>query len=117
MTAPSDRNEIYGLETENRHLKDMVGALRDEIEKMRIGEQERLQQSLAAASDEIGQLKKTINALRDEMEKMRIGEHERLQQSLTAASDEIGQLKKMIAALRDELERRNIEYEGQCRAI
>ena len=62
--ASSEQNELYGLQTENRHLQEMIGALRDEMEKMRIGEQVRLQKALAAANDEIGQLRNMIVALR-----------------------------------------------------
>ena len=104
MTSPSDRNEIYGLETENRHLKDTVGALRDEMEKMRIGEHERLQQSLTAASDEIGQLKKMIAALRDELERRNIEYEGQCRAIEQAAREEVKQLHDMIGVMRDALE-------------
>ncbi len=105
MTSPSDRNEIYGLETENRHLKEMVGALRDEMEKMRIGEQERTQQALAAASEELGQLRKMIAALREEMERRAIEHEEKCRAIEQAARGESRQLHDMIRELRDELEK------------
>ncbi|HLA28991.1 MAG TPA: hypothetical protein VJZ49_13980 [Syntrophales bacterium] len=104
MTSPSERNEIYGLETENRHLKEMIGALRDEMEKMRLGEQGRLQQSLTAASDEIGQLKKTITALRDELERRNIEYEGQCRAIEQAARDEVKQLRNMIGVMRDALE-------------
>ena len=104
MTSPSDRNEIYGLETENRHLKEMVGALRDEMEKMRIGEQERLQQSLTAANDEIGQLKKTITALRDELDRRNIEYEGQCRAIEQAAREEVKQLHDMIGVMRESLE-------------
>lgn len=45
-----------------------MGALRDELEKSRIGEEERTQNAVVASQDEIIQLKDTANALRDELE-------------------------------------------------
>lgn len=104
MASGLDQNEIYNLQTENRHLKEMVGALRDEMEKMRIGEQERLQHALAAANDEIGQLKKMIAALRDELERRNIEYEEKCQAIEQAARDEVKQLHDMIRAMRDEME-------------
>ena len=104
MASESEPNELYDLHTENRHLKEMVGALRDEMEKMRIGEQERLQKALAAANDEIGQLKNIIFALRDELERRKIESEERCHAIEHAARDEAKQLQEMIRALREKRE-------------
>ena len=101
--ASSDRNGT-ALQAENRHLKEMVSALREEMERMRIGEQERIQSSLAAAGEEIGQLKGMIGALRDELERRGIESEERRQADEQAAREETKQLQKMIAALREKLE-------------
>ena len=60
-------------------LKGTVNALRDELERTRIGERERLQKALAAAGDEIRQLKETINSLRDQLELRKRTHHEQLQ--------------------------------------
>jgi hypothetical protein len=56
---------------ENRLQREVI-ALRDELEKCRIGEEDRIQQAVAKASDENTQLKATIVALRDELEKCRM---------------------------------------------
>jgi len=103
MASESEPNEL-GLQTEYRHLKEMVGALRDEMEKMRIGEQERLQKALAAANDEIGQLKNIIFALRDELERRKIESEERCHAIEHAARDEAKQLQEMIRTLREKRE-------------
>jgi len=103
MAAGSRSDEFHGLQTENRHLKEMVGALRDELEKMRIGEKERLQHALAEAGDEIGQLKKMVGALRDELERRKIAYEEQCQAIGQNARDEAKQLQETIRALRGRL--------------
>jgi predicted nucleic acid-binding Zn-ribbon protein len=102
--APSEQHELYGLQTENRHLQEMIGALRDEMEKMRIGEQERLQKALSSANDEIGQLRNMIFALRDELDRRKIEAEEKYRAIEQAARDEAKQLHEMIRTLRDQLE-------------
>jgi hypothetical protein len=101
--ASSKQNEP-GLQAENRHLKGMVGALREQMEKMRIDEQERLQHALAAANEENGQLKNMIFTLRDELERRKIESEERCQAIEHAARDEAKQLQEMIRTLREKLE-------------
>jgi hypothetical protein len=101
--ASSEQNEL-GLQTENRHLQEMIGALRDEMEKMRIGEQERLQHALAAANEETGQLRNMIVALRDELDRRKIEAEEKCRAVEQAARDEAKQLHEMIRTLRDQLE-------------
>ncbi|MBU2261464.1 MAG: hypothetical protein KKF02_06020 [Proteobacteria bacterium] len=103
MASGADKGEIHALQTENRHLKEMVGAMREELEKMRIGEQERLQQALAAAGDEIGHLKGMIVALREALERRQIAHEEKCQAIEQAARDEAKQLQEMIRALREKL--------------
>jgi HAMP domain-containing protein len=103
MAAGSRSDEFHGLQTKNRHLKEMVGALRDELEKMRIGEKERLQHALAEAGDEIGQLKKMVGALRDELERRKIAHEEQCRAIRQNARDEAKQLQETIRALRERL--------------
>jgi HAMP domain-containing protein len=105
MASGLQSNELCGLQAENRHLREMIGALRDEMERMRIGEQERLQKTLAPANDEIGQLKAMVVALRDELDRRKIEADERCRALEQAARDEAKQLHEMIRALRDELEK------------
>ena len=78
----------------------MIGALREEMEKMRIGEQERLQQALAATGDEIGQLKEKVLALRKELERRKNEHEEKCQTIEHAAHEEARQLQEMIQAIR-----------------
>ncbi len=104
MASEQEPNELYGLQTENRHLKEMVGALRDEMEKMRIGEQERLQKALAVANDEIGHLRNMIVALREELDRRKIESEEKCRDMEQAARDEAKQQQEMIRTLRERLE-------------
>jgi len=104
MMSGSQQNELYGLQAENRHLREMIGALRDEMEKMRINEQERLQKALAPANDEIGQLRNMIVALRDELDRRKIDGEQKCRAVEQAARDEAKQLHEMIRELRDRLE-------------
>jgi hypothetical protein len=102
--ASETPDERYGLQTENRHLKEMVAALRDEMEKMRIAEQEGLQKAMAAANDELGQLRNMIVALRDELDRRKIEYEEKTRAAEQAARDEAKQLHEMIRTLRERLE-------------
>jgi hypothetical protein len=102
--SDAQNDERYGLQAENRHLREMIVALRDEMEKMRIGEQERLQKALAAANDEAGQLKNTVMALRDELDRRQIESEERGRAVEQATRDEVRQLHEMIRSLREKLE-------------
>ena len=104
MTKASDHDELYGVQVENRHLKEMVGALREELERRSIGEQDRLQQALAASSEEINQLRKMIASLREEMERRNIEYGEKCQAIEQTAREEAKQLHEMIWSLRDKLE-------------
>jgi hypothetical protein len=104
MAPESDQLDRYSLQAENRHLKEMIAALRDEMEKMRIGEQERLQKAIVSANDEIGQLKEMTNALRDELERREIEYEEKCRGIEQIARDEAKQLHEMIRIMRDRLE-------------
>jgi hypothetical protein len=104
MAPESDQMDRYSFQAENRHLQEMIAALRDEMEKMRIGEQERLQKALALANDEIGQLKGMSNALREELERREI-EYERKCRDIEQVSrDEAQQLHEMIRIMSGRLE-------------
>ena len=107
MTPESDLSGFYDLQTENRHLKETVAALREEMEKMREGEQERLQHALVAAKDEIDQLHKMIAALREELERLKIECEEKCRGIEQDAREETRQLHEMIQTMRGRLE----EYE------
>jgi hypothetical protein len=100
----STPDELYAVETENRHLKEMIAALRDEMETMRIGERERLQQALAEAREEIGQLRDMGTALRETLERQAIESERKCRAIEQAAREEGKQLHEMIRILRDRLE-------------
>jgi len=104
MAPEAHQDERHRLDTENRHLREMVTALRDELDRMRIGEQERLQQALAAARDECGQLRGTVAALREQLERLKAEDDERLHTVEQAGRDEAKQLQEMIRVMREKLE-------------
>jgi len=96
--------EILRLQSENRHLKETVTALREAMEKQRAECEDRIQKLLSEADDEAAQLKAAINALRDEMERIRNRYEEKLQELESSAGDEIKQLRETITVLRERLE-------------
>lgn len=106
-------DELLKVQTENRHLKDTIRALREELEKEHYRYQEGIQKAVSAANDDNIQLKKTISAIRDEMEKMRFDRIEIEQEARAGVNDEITQLKLTIKALREELESQKIFYENK----
>ena len=107
MKAKNLKEELYLTQTENRHLKDTIVALRDELEKQNIETEDRIQKAVAEANDQILQLKETITALRDEMEHNKIIYEDKMQEQKRAYRDEKKQLEQMISALRDKIENKN----------
>lgn len=95
-------------EDQERQLRRTIDALRDELERLKIADQEKLERALASANDESRQLGQTVQALRDEMDRLRIAEQERLDRAVLAAGDENRQLREAVSALRDELDRLRI---------
>lgn len=95
-------------EDEDRQLRQTIEAVRDELERLKIAEAERLDRAMATAGDENRQLHQTIQALRDELERLRIAEAERLDRAMATANDENRQLHLTVQALRDELDRLRI---------
>jgi chromosome segregation ATPase len=99
-----ENNALYQMQTEIRHLKNTIQALRDELEAMCASKEEALQAASAAGADEMRQLQSTIAALRTELEQkevLRAGDLERHRQ---AANDELRLLHETIATLRAVLE-------------
>ncbi len=109
MDAEKDAaaDEQQDLSAENRHLKETIVALREALERQEIEKDDRVQQALASANDEIAQLKATIQAVRDKMEEQQLKYAGELQAAKKAARDELLQLKETIQLLRDRLEERN----------
>jgi len=117
MEPQPERDELYSALTENAHLKETLRALREELEKLTVEKEERVQKAVVTANNEVVQLKAIAAALRDQMEKMEYDKSESIQNALANANDEIIQLKTMAIALREELERSRIAYEENVQKI
>ena len=104
MKSQSETEDLYQLQTENRHLKDTIVALRESLEKQRIDNEALVQNVKASANDEILQLKAAVTALRDGLEYNKIKQEEKVQELERAAHEENKQLKEMINILRTQLE-------------
>lgn len=88
-------------------LKETILALREEMEKVRFAENERIQQAVAVANEEIRQLRAGIVELRDRLE-LQEAEHDTRLRSLELQHDrEKSDLHKTIATLREKLEELN----------
>jgi len=95
--APSNDGEV-------RQLRASVVALREELDRARVGEETRVQHALSAAQQEIEGLRRTVQALRDELDRARIGEETRAQQGASAAHQEMDALRRTTQTVRDELD-------------
>ncbi|MEE9239809.1 MAG: hypothetical protein V3U53_01295 [bacterium] len=107
MELQTESDELYQTQTENRHLKNTIVALRDELEKSRIDKEDSVQKAIQASNDEIVQLKSTASALREELERNNIAHEDKEQELERAHRDEQKQLQQMISTLRDKLEADN----------
>lgn len=112
MSLARKRSRRVGAETtkegqvddELRQLRATVVALREELDRARVGEETRIQHRLSSAHQEIEGLRQTVQALRDELDRARIGEETRVQQASSAAHQEIDGLRRTIQTLRDEMD-------------
>jgi len=109
LTAQSGINfhtvKTDGMQSEVRQLQNMISALRDELEKARITEDERLRKALSAADGENMQLRTTIVALRDEIERRQSDFRKELEGIQLAHQKEMMQLQETIVELRRTLEK------------
>lgn len=108
-----EKDELYMAQTENRHLKDTIVALRDELESERNFSAKKTQDALALSSNEIKQLKETAAALRDALEAAHFKTQKEVQEAIVASSSEIKELKETVGSLRNELERQKIIAEDE----
>ena len=106
MKAAVEKDKLYEAQTEIRHLKNTIQALRDELEAMRVGKDEAVQAAIAAGANEARQLQATITALRTELEQKIFQHLDDLERQKHVASDEFRLLRETIAALRGELEKK-----------
>jgi hypothetical protein len=89
-----DGELLLQAQTEVRHLKKTIGALRDEMEDLDFKNQENVQEAVAGAADEAIQLKDTAGALRDELENLSFDKDKAVQEAIAHGNDDIQQLKK-----------------------
>ena len=73
---PAQVDLEHKLESDNLHLQKTVGALRDQLERLRLEKDEAVQRAIAAMSGELEQLKATANTLRDNFERERFNSQE-----------------------------------------
>ncbi|MBM3221442.1 MAG: hypothetical protein FJZ38_22690 [Candidatus Rokubacteria bacterium] len=112
MSLVRKRARRVGAETMNksraddelRQLRATVVALREELDRTRVGEDTRVQHALSSAHQEIEGLRRTVQALRDELDRARIDEETRIQQASSASHQEIDGLRRTIQTLRDEMD-------------
>ena len=104
VKAVNDKDRLYDAHTEIRHLKNMIQALRDELEAMRVGKDKTVQAAIAAGANEARHLQATIAALRTELEQKVFQHADVLERQKQLTNDELRLLRETIAALRDELE-------------
>ncbi len=90
---------------ESRELKETVGALRSESEKLRREGESRLQNAVDAANGKILHLRATIRRLRENLDAVRAGEHERVDTSAFEASAQILSLETAVKNTTAEPER------------
>ena len=98
-----ESGELHEAHSEIRHLKNTIGALREELESTRYANEQDVQSAIAITNDEIVQLRATAQALRDELENLRFEKDKAVQEAVANANDEIVQLRKTAQTLRDEL--------------
>ena len=98
-------SQPFNFETENIYLKLTITALRNQIEKLQINQEEKNQKTKSDSADEISQLQNTVNALRSEMEKSQISKEEEIQNAVTHANNQNKQLRGTVNNLRDKLQK------------
>jgi len=113
-TEPKNK-ELLSLQKENRHLKQSIVVMRDQLEG--IAREEAAQNTLRAAQDEMTQLRATIAAMRDEMEKACYEKDCIIEQQAVDSSDENKQMKDAITALRSEVDRREAAHQEEIQVM
>jgi chromosome segregation ATPase len=99
-----EASAIHEAETELRHLRKTIHALRDELELQEARKSEAVQLAVAEAHDELTQLRGIARALREELEAMQVSNREAVQKAVAESAGEIAELKRTVAALRDQME-------------
>jgi hypothetical protein len=68
--GPDFEGKLYEAESDLRHFRDSLSALRAELEKVRFEKEDAIQIAVAEANSENAQVRQTVSSLRDAMEKL-----------------------------------------------
>lgn len=104
--APRRRPVDAGGRSELRELQATLAALRDELDRARIGEETRIQTAATAAYEEITILRSTIQALRDEMDRARLAAGEERDTLVRDWHRQLQEAQNTVGALRAQMEQR-----------
>jgi chromosome segregation ATPase len=100
--------ELDNALKENRHLKETIAAMREELESLDFVRQKAVQDAVLESQAEIEHLRTTIVAQREELESIRFETEKRFQETIAELNSENKQLKDAIQELRSELEQRAV---------
>ena len=89
-----------------RELQATIVALREELERARIGEETRIQTAATAAHDEITMLKGAVQVLRDELDRARVATQEQADAVDHEWRRQLAEAQSTVVALRSKLEPR-----------
>lgn len=103
-TTADEADDLHTAQTEIRHLKGTIAALRESLEAERYGREQAVQMAVAIANDDIAQLKATASALRDQLDAVRHDHEQKVFQLQREARDENKHLQGTIQELRQTLE-------------
>lgn len=106
MTDSADQDAPLVEQRENRHLKDTITALREQMEALRADHGEEIQAATAFADAEVRQLQETVSALRARLEQFAESAQEESYAAQRQARGEMEQYQDTIRELRHRLEQR-----------
>jgi hypothetical protein len=96
-------------------LRQIIRAMREQMEKAQAGEQQRVQRATAAPLGEVLQLQQTVTAMRDELDKARASEQQNVQRAVADAHEELATLRATVRAVRELLEAQQADHEDAMR--
>jgi HAMP domain-containing protein len=119
MARPRNKSDISFPRKEHpapnptliRQYKEMIGALRAQLETQAEEREHVIQQAVASAQDEIVQLRQTIIQLREHLEFQEYENTKAVQEAKLTNLDEIQQLKQNIGELRTTLETQTLMHQ------
>ena len=97
-------DELEQHRSETRHLRETIGALREQLEAAIVERNAAVQAAFAQSADELAQQQQTIIELRRSVESERADAARAREAGERAARSERDQLQEIIAALRARLE-------------